>query len=63
MTALHAFLLRTWRVPALLAVILGGLLTSPFLTLFSTPVVYLLIEGLRARLARLRAARPEPAAG
>ena len=34
--------------------ILGGLLTSPFLTLFSTPVVYLLVEGLRARLARLR---------
>jgi multidrug efflux pump len=33
---------------------LGGLLTSPFLTLFSTPVVYLLIEGLRARLQRMR---------
>jgi len=39
--------------------ILGGLLTSPFLTLFSTPVVYLLVEGLRAKLSRLRAIRPE----
>ncbi|RYZ67066.1 MAG: acriflavine resistance protein B, partial [Proteobacteria bacterium] len=43
--------------------ILGGLLTSPFLTLFSTPVVYLLVEGLRARLARLRPTpAPRPAA-
>ncbi len=31
---------------------LGGLLTSPFLVLFSTPVVYLLVERLRAKLAR-----------
>jgi multidrug efflux pump len=41
--------------------ILGGLLTSPFLTLFSTPVVYLGVEGLRARLARWRGKAPAPA--
>jgi multidrug efflux pump len=40
--------------------ILGGLLTSPFLTLFTTPVVYLLVEGLRARLGRLRGTEAPP---
>jgi len=43
--------------------IFGGLLTSPFLTLFSTPVVYLLVEGLRARLARSRPASAPEIAG
>jgi len=38
------------RRPLGLALV-GGLMTSPFLTLFSTPVVYLLVEGLRARLS------------
>ncbi len=35
--------------------ILGGLMMSQLLTLFTTPVVYLYVEGLRARLARRRA--------
>ena len=34
--------------------ILGGLMMSQLLTLFTTPVVYLYVEGLRARLARRR---------
>src|SRR5690606_31584196 len=32
--------------------ILGGLMMSQLLTLFTTPVIYLYVEGLRARLAR-----------
>jgi multidrug efflux pump len=40
--------------------ILGGLLTSPFLTLFSTPVVYLGVEALRARVARWRGKSTAP---
>jgi multidrug efflux pump len=39
--------------------LLGGLMTSPLLTLFSTPVVYLLVEGLRARLARMGGTHPD----
>jgi multidrug efflux pump len=36
--------------------IVGGLIVSQALTLFTTPVVYLFFDGLRGRLARLRGA-------
>jgi multidrug efflux pump subunit AcrB len=44
--------------------IVGGLIVSQALTLFTTPVVYLFFDGLRARFARLRGAptRMEPIA-
>ena len=43
--------------------ILGGLMVSQLLTLFTTPVVYLYVEQLRARLARRKpssASAPAP---
>jgi multidrug efflux pump len=40
--------------------IIGGLLLSQLLTLYTTPVIYLYMERLRARIAGLRA-RPQPA--
>ncbi len=38
--------------------IIGGLLVSQILTLYTTPVVYLYLERLRERLARRRASEP-----
>ncbi len=46
--------------------IIGGLLLSQLLTLYTTPVIYLKMEALRQRLTRARAvvpAQPSPAAG
>ena len=52
--------------------IVGGLIVSQALTLFTTPVIYLFFDGLRARFARLRGApeamqpvgqMPQPVAG
>jgi HAE1 family hydrophobic/amphiphilic exporter-1 len=43
-------------------VIIGGLLTSTLLTLGVVPVVYSLLDSLRARLGRERTPRPSPAA-
>ncbi len=40
--------------------IIGGLLLSQLLTLYTTPVIYLQMERLRARLSRRRAASDEP---
>jgi multidrug efflux pump len=40
--------------------ILGGLMVSQLLTLFSTPVIYLYVERLRVRLARRKVADPVP---
>ena len=40
--------------------IVGGLLLSQLLTLFTTPVIYLMMERLSRWLARLRGAAPEP---
>ncbi len=45
------------RHPLGIAVI-GGLLVSQGLTLYSTPVIYLLIEQLRRRVRPVRAAEP-----
>jgi multidrug efflux pump subunit AcrB len=41
--------------------ILGGLMVSQLLTLFSPPVIYLYVERLRARLARRTVHAPAPA--
>jgi len=41
--------------------IVGGLLLSQLLTLYTTPVIYLYMERLRARLTGRAAARPQPA--
>ena len=40
--------------------IIGGLLLSQLLTLYTTPVIYLQMERLRARFSRTPAATPEP---
>ncbi|WP_342361681.1 efflux RND transporter permease subunit [Terrarubrum flagellatum] len=45
------------RQPLGLAVV-GGLIVSQALTLFITPVIFLTMEGLRARISRLRQAKP-----
>jgi multidrug efflux pump len=42
--------------------IVGGLMVSQLLTLFTTPVVYLYMDNLRLRFARRRRVRPVPAA-
>jgi multidrug efflux pump len=41
--------------------IVGGLLVSQVLTLYTTPVVYLYVDRLRLRVARLRSRRAAPA--
>ncbi|MGH6664508.1 MAG: efflux RND transporter permease subunit, partial [Pseudolabrys sp.] len=41
--------------------IVGGLLLSQLLTLYTTPVIYLSMERLRVRLTTRGAARPQPA--
>jgi multidrug efflux pump len=41
--------------------IVGGLMLSQLLTLYTTPVIYLYMERLRARLTRSAAPRPQPA--
>ena len=40
--------------------IIGGMLLSQLLTLYTTPVIYLQLERLRARWSRSRAATDEP---
>jgi multidrug efflux pump len=40
--------------------IVGGLILSQLLTLYTTPVIYLQLERLRARWSRSRAATDEP---
>jgi multidrug efflux pump len=42
--------------------IVGGLLVSQVLTLYTTPVMYLLLDRLRLRWVRTREASPHPAA-
>jgi multidrug efflux pump len=46
------------RIPLGVSII-GGLLLSQLLTLYTTPVIYLAVERLRARLGAR--SRPEPA--
>jgi multidrug efflux pump len=41
--------------------IVGGLLLSQLLTLYTTPVIYLMMERLRVRLTGSRVAAPHPA--
>ncbi len=41
--------------------IIGGLLLSQLLTLYTTPVIYLMMERLRARIAGMRPPAPQPA--
>jgi multidrug efflux pump len=43
--------------------IIGGLLLSQLLTLYTTPVIYLWMERLRARIARLTGGGRDAAAG
>jgi len=45
---------RVGAAPALGIAIVGGLLFSQLLTLFTTPVVYLYLDRFRARLAAVR---------
>jgi multidrug efflux pump len=42
--------------------IIGGLLLSQLLTLYTTPVIYLYMERIRARLSRTAAPSPAPKA-
>src|SRR5207244_13659687 len=41
--------------------IVGGLILSQLLTLYTTPVVYLSLDRLRAKVASVRRPRPRPA--
>jgi multidrug efflux pump len=47
------------RVPLGITII-GGLLLSQLITLYTTPVIYLSFEGLRQRFGRSRANEVEP---
>jgi multidrug efflux pump subunit AcrB len=40
--------------------IVGGLMLSQVLTLYTTPVIYLYMEGLKRRFARKREPEPQP---
>jgi multidrug efflux pump len=45
------------------ATIVGGLIVSQFLTLFTTPVIYLAFDRLESLLSRPRRGASDPAAG